>query len=675
MARWSYLWKRVRDSAIPPVLALTALNLAICWRLFKVEYTNNFASIEGAFIAMARYMSSHWGDFSWWPLWHCGMPYQDTYVPLLHLVVAITVSLGHLSAGRAYHSVIGATYALGPAMLYLMAVRLGASRGAAFLGALFYSLFSPSALLMPDVARDIGGLWFSRRLQVLTVYGEGPHISAMTMIPVVILALENVLRRRTGRALALAAMAFAVVFLTNVPGTMALGLAVFCWICAQPAGRRAAAWALASAASALAYGAACFGVPPSSLRTVVGNVGPMHHGFTNSLRYGPLPLLLALAAVAGAGYLLARCRVPLVIRFAVLYFALTALLVLTARGEIFELLPQAGRLHLEMEMGPCVLFGLAGWALYSLVPRWLRPLVLVLCLPPLVIQFQNYRARARIDINYADLAKRSEYTTARWLDANLHGQRIFAGGSTAFWLNAFSDTPQLMGCCDQGLSMAILADLPYLINTGVTPEKTRLAVAYMRALGVDAMVANGPESTDEYKDMHAPERFGALLPVLHRENGDTIYALSPAPTSLAHVLRPGEAVPPRSNRHWQDPAVVRYAQIIGDASRPAAQFQWLHGGQARIHANLRPDDLLSVQVAWFPGWKVSVNGRRKKATADGLGFLLIAPECQGNCEIALQWMGPGDLPFAAVVSGIGIGLLVVLWRRKKPLKLPGAGVQ
>jgi hypothetical protein len=37
--------------------------------------------VEGYFIAIARYISGHWGDFSWFPLWHCGMPYQDTYVP------------------------------------------------------------------------------------------------------------------------------------------------------------------------------------------------------------------------------------------------------------------------------------------------------------------------------------------------------------------------------------------------------------------------------------------------------------------------------------------------------------------------------------------------------------------------------------------------------------------
>src|ERR1039458_7089923 len=49
--------------------------------------------------------------------------------------------------------------------LYCMAVRLGARRGAALLAALCYSLFSPSALLMADVARDLGGYWYGRHIR------------------------------------------------------------------------------------------------------------------------------------------------------------------------------------------------------------------------------------------------------------------------------------------------------------------------------------------------------------------------------------------------------------------------------------------------------------------------------------------------------------------------------
>ena len=648
---------------ISEFLLLTALNLSICWRLFKVEYTANFASIEGAFIAIARYISRHWGDFSWWPLWHCGMPYQDTYVPLLHLAVAATASLMHVSPARAYHGVTGITYALGPATLYLMAIRLGARRGAAFLGALFYSLFSPSALFMPGVARDIGGLWYARRLQVLTYYGEGPHVSAMTLLPLVILALQNALVRRTRRALALAALAIALVFLTNVPGTMALGLAVFCWICAQHADRLAAAWKTAAGASLLAYGIACFGIPPSSLLTVGGNIGAMHAGFSNSLKHGPALLIVVLVAVGAAGYGLARTRIPLLLRFAVLFFGLLAPLAITANFEVYELLPQVGRLHLEAEMGACLLLGCAAWSVFALLPRWTRPILLAICLAPIVVQWQNYRSTARNILTYTDLSKHSEYTTARWLDRNANGARVWAGGSTSFWLNSFTDTPQVVGCCDQGLAMPVLSYASYFVND--PHSSPQLAQAWLQALGAQALVVNGANSTDAYKDIQAPERYRGVLPVLHEENGDTIYAISSAPASLVHVVRSGEPVPvPPRGQKISDSSVVRYAHALADPSRPAAAFRWIRGSEARIHADLQPDDLLSVQIAWFRGWKADIHGRTAPLSADGLGFILIQPHCQGDCEITLRWTGSPDYWFAAALSLAS--LVLAMWLLVKP---------
>jgi hypothetical protein len=234
--------------------------------------------------------------------------------------------------------------------LYLMAVYLGATRGNAFLSALIYSLFSPSTLLIPAIGQDTGGLLFNRRLQVPTVYGEGPHISAMMLLALVIVVLTYALQKPSGRSLVLAAFMLALVFLINVPGTLATGLAVFCWIVVQPAGKRRTAWMVAGAAAILAYAVACYGIPPSSELTVLTNIGPMHKGFSDAAKIAPILLLLLLGAIAGAGYLLSRSRLPLLGSFALLCFALTAVLVITDNRQKFELLPQASRLQLEMEM-------------------------------------------------------------------------------------------------------------------------------------------------------------------------------------------------------------------------------------------------------------------------------------------------------------------------------------
>lgn len=662
MAKLRQLISRAAVSRTWASIALTALNLAICWRLFNTEYIDQFRSNEGSAIAIARYISEHWGQFSWWPLWHCGMPYQDTYVPLLHLVVAVLASLGHISAARAYHAVVGVAYAFGPATLYLMASRLGAPPGSSFLAGLSYSLISPSAILIPNFAGDIGGIWYNRRLQVLTAYGEGPHISAITLIPLAILALESALTRRTGRAFALPAIVMTLIFLTNVPGSMALGLAVFCWICAQPRGRRARAWLYAAMSAALGYCLACYGVPPTAVATVLRTTGPMHSGFSAVLHHQPWVVAVVLGAAAGLGSLLSRTRLPVVLRFAILNSSLLAVMIFTANPQRFEMLPQIRRLHLEMEMGICLLLGAAVWALYRWLPNRLRPALAVMLVAITVVQYRHYKFQARGLIRNADLPAHSEYTTARWLDAHMNGARVYVTGSTSFWLNAFTDTPQLVGCCDQGESMRVLNDLVFGVNSNTTNLQTEMSTTWLQAMGVHALVVNGPGSTDPYKDIKVPARFASMLPVLHEEHGDTIYEI-PGPPSLAHIVHAGEAVPVSSLSQVSFSNVQRYAGALIDDSRPGASFEWLRGGTARIRALLRTDDLVSVQVAWFPGWKAYIGTRSIPVSADGLGFLLLKPGCQGPCEISLLWKGRPDQTFAAAVSLLalaGIGILIIL---------------
>lgn len=641
---------------------MLALNVWICWRLFSLDYGNHFASIDGSFIAITRYLSRHWGSHQWWPIWHGGMPFQNVYVPLLHLTTAAYATWRGVSPAQAYHAVTGLAYCFGPVALYWMALRFGANRGAAFLGGLVYSLFSPSGVMIPIMGHDMGGWMYARRFQVLVDYGEGPHITAMTLAPIALLALERALHLKTSRAFALAALALAVVFLTNVPGTMGLGLAVFCWLSVQPGDLRRRAWKVAITASVLGYAIACYGIPPLSLLTVSSNIGPMHRGFTASLRSGPLLLCVVLAMTAGLGWILTRLRLPLLVRYGALYSSLLALLVMTVKRDTFELLPQVGRLHVEMEVGICLVLGAALWAIYGLIPGWVRPIVIAACLMPLWLQIGNYRWFARQSLRPVDVTKRSEYASARWLDANAKGGRTYTVGSTGFWLNAFTDTPQIVGCCEQGQSIRALNTLPGVINYGDTSGDIAISVRYLQALGVQSIVVSGPASTDEYKDILKPQKF-AFLPLLHSELGDSIYAIPQKSSSLAHVIRAEEAVGPAILPPYGLPDVGRYVDAIEDASRPEASFRWISSGEAQIEVPLRKADLLSVQVPWFSGWHAELNGRRIATAKDGLGMILLRPQFDGDARVRLLWTGTPDLPFAAALSVYALTFAVFLIAR------------
>ncbi len=192
---WSSILMKPRSAWLWP-LALFLLNLFLVRRLLGIEYLDEMGSIEASFIAIARWAREHWNDLSWFPLWYGGIPYVNTYPPLLHRTVAAASALGGLSVPHAYHAVTAVFYSLGPVALHALAVRLGASRAIGFAGGLFYTLVSTSTWLIPTVQRDAGGVWGLRRLQAMLQYGEGPHITSLTLLPLALWLLATAFERR-----------------------------------------------------------------------------------------------------------------------------------------------------------------------------------------------------------------------------------------------------------------------------------------------------------------------------------------------------------------------------------------------------------------------------------------------------------------------------------------------
>src|SRR5665213_3173238 len=85
------------------VLLLIALTSALIWPLFRLEYLNNWGSIESTFIADARMLIVHFPHPGWQPLWYCGTRFDFIYPPALRYGTAAIAMLGHLSTARAYH--------------------------------------------------------------------------------------------------------------------------------------------------------------------------------------------------------------------------------------------------------------------------------------------------------------------------------------------------------------------------------------------------------------------------------------------------------------------------------------------------------------------------------------------------------------------------------------------
>src|SRR5271154_5836544 len=133
--------RRLKPAALP--LLLLALNLYIAKDLFFLEYGQFMGSIEGAYVAISRYMIGNWRDLTWFPLWYGGIPFQNTYPPLLHAVVALVAAAFRISIAHSHHIVTAFFYCCGPVTLYALAVRLTGSRWYSFVAVWTYSIFSP----------------------------------------------------------------------------------------------------------------------------------------------------------------------------------------------------------------------------------------------------------------------------------------------------------------------------------------------------------------------------------------------------------------------------------------------------------------------------------------------------------------------------------------------------
>ena len=647
--------RRLPHSVVWLSLALFVLNAAIAWRLFHTEYLSQTGTGEGATISYARYARDHWPDLDWCRFWYAGLPFQNAYVPGLHLTVAAVSAVRHIGAAAAFHQVVAFLYSLGPVTLFWLALRLTGSASWSFSAGMLYSLISPSAFLVPDIRRDLGSLFWAQRLHSMVGYSDNPHVSALTLIPLAILLLDVALERRKPAWYVAAALALAAVPLTNWPGAIGLALAVMAYGLSETG-----KWTRMIATGALAYGFAIAWIPPSTIIRTQADT----QAFEPANRFTPHHLLY-FAVIAACTLILLRLfsisRVPKYLRFFLLFFFYAAALTLGRYWFGVTLLAQPHRFHLEMEMG--IILSLVFGA-RLLLQRWTvlkRPATVafaVLCL----VQFVQYRSYARHLIRSIDITRTSEYKTARWFDRHMRDSRVMVPGSTTFWFNAFTDTPQLTGCCPQGVLNRTILIANYGINTDLTAENRAFenSMLWFKALGVRAVAVSGPRSTEVYKPFYHPEKFVGRLPVLWRDGDDIIYEVPWQHYSLAHALEESDLVQ-RAPVHGVDTApLIPYVAAIERPGAPPLQMRWLDNETVVISGNLTTSQVVSVQETAHPGWHAAVDGSPRRVFPDKLGFLTVVPGCNGDCTIRLHYDGGTEMQAARWINRAAI-IGALLW--------------
>lgn len=660
-------WRRASNWYWIAAAALLALNIWIVWRLFRIDYLIHMQSVEGAFVSIVRYTREHWPHLGWWPLWYCGMPFANTYQPLLHTVAAAVSGALGVSDARAYHIVFALAYALGPVALFALAMRLTGRLGVSFVTGLVYSLFSPSALLMPAIARDLGGVSGARRLHAAVVYGDSPNVAALTLLPLALLAMDRALRRPGIVRLLVAVAAVAALVLTNIPATLAFGMALAGYAIAY-CGSRADWLRLAGIGLCGGLASLCI-VPPSTVVTLFSNTRWMEPADQwNAIKVLQVGLLGA--AVALLAFVLKRFGVARHIQFAMLFLLISASVVLGNAWAGITLIAQPTRFHLAMEIAVvCAVVFVAAEAVRS---RIAIAVAVALVVVFTIVQVGNYRRFARSVLVPVDMQSRSEYKVALWFEQNAHGARVMVPGSEAIWLNAFSGTPQVTGCCDQGIVLRPVRMAKYVIGSddGAGDRAADISIVWLQALGAKYVAVAGARSDEVYKDFAHPWKFEGRLKQVWREQDDAIYEVPQRTPSLMHVVKRNELVQQVPENGVRIEPLLGYVAAIQDEHRPVPQVEWYGDSEAVIRTQVAPGEVLSVQIPWDSGWHASVDGRELAVGRDALGFMFVDPA--GGASVRL-WYERGSEVYLPAIAAAALFVFLAASGKKAKLPPPGPG--
>jgi hypothetical protein len=193
---------------------------------------------------------------------------------------------------------------------------------------------------------------------------------------------------------------------------------------------------------------------------------------------------------------------------------------------------------------------------------------------------------------------------------------------------------------------------------GGGPGIRDISIHWLKAFGVSAVAMSGPNSQEYWHPYADPKKFEGL-PVLWNDGGVTIYQVPSRSDSLAHVVPP-QAIVTRPPRNPEDGAqAARYADALDDPSLPLADLTWQDTNHMRIHTTAAPGQALSVQVGYHPGWHATVNGQRRAIYKDGLGLMWLRPECNGPCQVEMDYDGGWGLWLCRMLSYGAIFVLMV----------------
>jgi hypothetical protein len=636
----------------------------LIYPLFKLEYLDNWGSIESTFIADARMLREHLPHPAWQPLWYCGTRFDYIYPPALRYGTALTSWTLGVSTARAYHLYIGVLYALGIAGVYLLVYAGSRSRVQGWLSAIFTAVLSPTLFLMPDYLRDSPD-WVPQRLHSLMSYGEGPHISAVALLGLALAASFVALKQWKPAFLALAGLLCAAVVANNFYGATALAMffPILTWAVWLEA-RRWDVLARAAGIAAIAYGLCAFWLTPSYVRITAINLRWVALPRTHHARAIAIACVLLFGIVS---FLAAKRRRG--VAWPVFLWGSAIFISIYVLGAYFFGYTVAGN---GVRLGPELDLFLILFAVYGLAIAWKRPmlrsgivvLLCVLCYNPVT---QYVRHAWWIFPRAGPLQEHCEFDIPKWIHDNLPAARALPSGSIRFWYDTWNNNSQAHGGSDQGMLNQIIMTANWEIVQGTDPA---IAIAWLQALGVDAIIVPDKTSQERYHDYAHPEKFQGALPALYNDRkGTTIYQVPRRFPGIARVVDRSSirAIgPPRGGEDVE--TLTRYVAAIERGPDSTVTIKRPDFETIDLDVAASDGQAILLQETFDPSWRAQSDGKALAIERDPMGFMVVqAPP--GTHTIHMHFDTPIENRvgwiLTAITCAIVAGLCFLTWLKAR----------
>ena len=647
-------WEILLDSVLVFLLSAVVIR-----PLFKAGYFDKWGSIEGAIVADARFLIDHWWHPQWQPLWYAGTRFDYVYPPAVRYGTAILAMLTGFAPVRAYHIYLAFFYCVGMAGVYLLVRVATASRGMSWLCAAATALMSPSFLFLTPLRHDAWML-MPERLGVLAKYGEGPHMTALALIPFALAAAWLALERWRPAMIAVAALCAAAVVANDLYGAVALAMfyAILVWSFWITRQDKRIAWP-AVMIPVLTAGLTALWLAPSYFTVTAENLRYLsEHGTTWSIWIAlALAIVFALATDRFARGKTDRTWVVFATGCAI-FFSLNVLGNYYFSFRIYgEPLNMAAELDLVYILFAATILRWL-WSRTSRAPRVAAAVIAAAAFATTLVYLRHAWQMFPLGRSYQS---RVEYRISDWLAKNMPDARTAESGSVRLWLDVWHDLPQLGGGSDLGLMNIAPQFAHWELLLGPKPEAS---ILWMQCLGVDAIYVSDKSSEEMYKEIRYPQKFEGSLPVVFDDHaGNRIYQVPrryPARARVVETARLNALQIPRSGEDVRN--LRAYADVVekGPDSpvtvvRPAADSM-------EVRAKLAAGESIVVQESYDPAWHAWSDGREMPIRKDVMNFMVVdAPPGDRDVRFVFaaafeDQAGRGVSVIALlVVIGLGVG--------------------